>query len=81
MYDVYILISVNYRKTYIGSTDNIDRRIKEHNSEKMTFTKRYKPWQLLYGEKFDILSEARKKEKFYKTGAGRKLIKKLFFKV
>ncbi len=43
MYKVYILKSSDYPKTYVGITDNIDRRLKEHNSGKNFYTKRYKP--------------------------------------
>jgi putative endonuclease len=78
MYYVYILSSINFSKSYVGCTDDIERRIKEHNSGKMSFTKRYLPWKLKYYETFNSLSEARKRESYFKTGAGRRFMKTLF---
>jgi len=75
---VYILLSDKTRKTYVGSTTDIERRLKEHNSGKNFFTKRYMPWKLFYREEYADLSEARKREKYLKTCAGRKFIKKIF---
>jgi len=77
---VYILLSEIINKTYVGSTTDLDRRIKEHNSGKNFFTKRYIPWKVFYKEEYQDLSEARKREKYLKTCAGRKFIKKLFDK-
>lgn len=77
MFSLYILKSVNYQKTYVGFTDNIDRRIYEHNSGQGTFTKRYKPWKLVYSEKYDTFELARTREKFFKSTAGRRLMKNI----
>ena len=78
MYYVYILKSINHRKSYVGCTDNTARRLQEHNSGKMYFTKRYKPWEIISTEEFVSLSEARKREAYLKSGAGRRYLKKLF---
>jgi putative endonuclease len=72
----YILKSVNFPKTYVGSTIDLDRRLREHNSGFCTFSKRYKPWVLIYQEKFDNIDEARQREKYFKSAAGRSFIKK-----
>jgi len=77
VYYVYILKSENFHKSYVGCTDNLDRRIKEHNAGKMLFTRRYKPWQLIYSESFDELKYARRREYYIKTGAGRRFMKKI----
>lgn len=73
---VYILKSINYPKTYTGSTTDLVRRIKEHNSERSLFSKRYAPWKLIYEEEFDTLEQARSREKYLKSAAGRRFIKK-----
>jgi len=75
---VYILLSDKIKRTYVGSTTDIGRRLKEHNDGKNFFTKRYTPWKLFYKEEYSDLGEARKREKYLKTCAGRKFIKKLF---
>ena len=71
---VYILWSEKLQKRYIGSTNNIDKRLLSHNSGKTPFTKRGIPWQLIHSEMYETLSEARQRELFLKSGIGRKWI-------
>ncbi|MCK9220791.1 MAG: GIY-YIG nuclease family protein, partial [Bacteroidales bacterium] len=56
-------------------TDNLDRRFKEHNSGKTKSTRFYRPWDMLFFESFENRSEARKREKYLKTGVGKEFIK------
>lgn len=74
---VYILKSINHSKTYIGSTTDLERRLKEHNSNQCAFTKEYSPWKVVHKEEFIDIQKARKKEKYYKSASGRRLIKKI----
>ncbi len=76
-YFVYILKSVSTNKTYVGITNNLERRLKEHNSGKSKFTKSYIPWEMVYSEKILNREFARDKEKYFKSAAGRKRIKEL----
>jgi len=69
---VYILRSLKYGTRYVGSTENLDRRLQEHNSGKCRYTKSKMPWEIVYTERFDNLSSARKRELFLKSGQGRK---------
>lgn len=78
-YFVYILKSLIANKTYAGYTNNLDKRILEHNTGKSFFTRRYKPWKLLYSEKIDDKETAIRKEKYLKSTAGRRWMKKVFF--
>lgn len=80
MYYVYILKSKLFKKIYVGKTDNVERRLKEHNSGKSIYTKRYKPWELLCFEEFVTNIEAINREKFYKTKIGRVRLKEIFNK-
>ena len=73
---VYILKSVDHSKTYTGSTTDLKRRIREHNSGKSGFSSRFKPWVLVYKEYYVLLDKARQREKYFKSAAGRKYIKK-----
>jgi len=75
---VYILKSVNFPKTYVGSTIDLEKRIKEHNQGQSNFTSRYNPWKLIYHEKLGNLKEARIRERYFKSATGRRFIKKLF---
>jgi len=74
MYFVYVLRSGRYNTRYVGSTDNIDKRVKEHNSGKVRYTKGRVPWRLVYHETFLTRGEARKREIFLKSGQGRKYL-------
>ena len=78
MYCVYILYSPSSGKTYTGYTNDVTRRLTEHNiTETKGFTLRYRPWVLIYTECFDEKSDAIKQEKFYKSGKGREIIKSI----
>ena len=68
-------------KSYVGVTDDIDRRLREHNSGKHLYTKRYMPWKLIYSEELASIDEARKREKYYKSTTGRRALKKLFNRI
>jgi putative endonuclease len=78
MYFVYILYSPASGKTYTGYTTDLERRLNEHNfSEVKGFTLRYRPWILIHTESFSEKTHALKKEKFYKSGQGREILKSL----
>jgi putative endonuclease len=62
-YLVYILYSEGCDKFYIGHTDNIDRRIDEHNQGKGgKFSSTCFPWKLMLTEEYPTRSEAMKRE-------------------
>ena len=71
MFTVYILKSNKDDKRYVGFTDNLARRLYEHNSGKVKSTNYRKPLELIYTEEFDDKYDAMKREKFFKTPAGR----------
>ena len=76
MHYTYILKSINFDKLYIGSTENLRDRLDEHNTGKSKFTKSFLPWKVVYYEAHLTKTLARKAEIFYKTGQGRRQIKK-----
>jgi len=63
MYYVYILKSKKDGKLYIGSTNNLWRRIKEHNSGLVKSTKSRLPFEIVYYEAYKSEKDARKREK------------------
>jgi len=78
MFTVYIIYSDSHSVKYTGYTSDLERRLKEHNNGSLgKFTKNKGPWRLIFSEEFESISEARKREKYLKTGAGRDYIKKL----
>ena len=78
-YFVYVLHSIHAKKTYVGITNDINRRLKQHNNGYHFYTKKYIPWKLLYYEKHKNRQEARIREKYLKSCAGRKWIHKTLF--
>ncbi|KKS89141.1 MAG: Excinuclease ABC subunit C [Parcubacteria group bacterium GW2011_GWF2_43_11] len=78
MFILYVLKSKMVEKSYVGVTNNIDRRLKEHNSGKHFYTKRHKPWEVIHIEEFDNFEKAREREKFLKSTNGRRFLKRLF---
>lgn len=76
MYYTYILKSTTFNRLYIGSTENLVVRLEMHNLEKVFSTKPYVPWLLVYYEAHQTLSLSRKAEIYYKTGQGRRQIKR-----
>ena len=73
---VYLLESKLNRRLYIGSTRNLIRRVKEHNLGLNTSTKPYKPWRLIYYEASLNQNDAKRREKYFKTTQGRRLLKR-----
>ena len=60
---VYIIGSIQpRRRTYVGWTTDINKRIKAHNASKGAKFTRGSQWKLLYKEKFETKSEAMKRE-------------------
>ncbi|MBU2235857.1 GIY-YIG nuclease family protein [Patescibacteria group bacterium] len=74
MYFVYVIKSIKFLNRYIGSTNNIGKRIEEHNNGKCRYTKGRRPWELIYKESYDTRAEAMKRERFLKSGQGRKFL-------
>ena len=79
MYYVYILQSVNdASRHYIGLTNDMDRRLSEHNSESCSHTKKYAPWKIKNYFAFDREAVAQRFEKYLKTGSGRQFSRRHF---
>ena len=57
-YTTYILFSISKNKYYVGHTNNISRRLAEHNSGQNKSTKLGSLWELVYFKEFDSKSEA-----------------------
>ena len=71
-YTTYILYSTTKNKYYVGHTNNITRRLTEHNSGQNKSTKLGSPWELVYTKEFDSKSDAYQSEiKIKNRGASR----------
>ncbi|MBU1871126.1 GIY-YIG nuclease family protein [Patescibacteria group bacterium] len=77
MYYVYVLENQNDKSLYIGFTTNIEKRVNEHNSGKGSRTTKLKEdWMLIYYESYLNKQDALGREKFLKSGSGRRYINK-----
>ncbi len=77
MYFTYILYSQKLDKFYIGSTDNLDRRLMEHNRGKGNYTKNGVPWELIFREVYETRRAAVQREKYIKGRKSRAYIEDL----
>jgi putative endonuclease len=74
---VYAIKSIERNYIYVGMTDNIPRRINEHNNGENRSTIAYHPFELIYSEEHENRIEARKREKYLKSGVGKEFLKSL----
>jgi len=74
MHYVYVLWSKADKKFYIGYTDNLKRRINEHNAGKVHTTVRFGNPQLIFFEAFLSRRDAQRREKYFKTTKGKKAL-------
>src|SRR3989344_630183 len=75
---VYVLKSIIAKKSYVGFTNNMGRRLKEHNLGGHYYTKRFAPWEIIYTERFNNFQDAINREKYLKSTSGRRFLKKVF---
>jgi len=74
---VYILISISEpHHYYIGFTENLESRLKSHNSGKVSHTSKYKPWRIKTAIAFTDRTKAQDFEKYLKSPSGRAFAKK-----
>ena len=64
-YFVYAIKSRIDKRIYVGFTENVQKRLNEHNSGKTKSTKGYRPWDLVFTTECETRTEARKLEKYY----------------
>ena len=77
MFTVYVLYSEKYDKIYIGYTSNLEQRLLSHNKlSQKGYTVKYRPWKIVYTEKFITKKEALQREKELKSSRGRNFIRK-----
>lgn len=72
----YILVSLKDGKYYVGCTNNLKRRIEEHNTGKSFATKSRIPFKLIYYEACLNEDDAKQREKYFKNTVGRRFLSK-----
>ncbi len=76
MWYVYVIRSIESNYQYIGSTNNVDKRLDEHNKGKSKSTKPHMPFKLKAYMAVQTETKARDLEKYFKTGSGKAILKK-----
>ena len=72
MHYLYVLLSLKDHATYIGSTDDLVNRIKEHNAGKTKSLKHRLPMKIIYYEAYQTKTLARKREIELKRNSSKK---------
>jgi len=77
MFYTYIIYSPRLERYYVGSTNNLQRRLEDHNRGKDKYTRKGFPWELKYSETFPSRAEAYSREFEIKLKKSRSYIEQL----
>jgi len=75
MYYVYVL--ENGTERYIGRTNNLRRRVRQHNAGKNFSTKSPTHWKLIYYEAHLAFKDAKRREAYFKGSVGRRSLNRM----
>ncbi|MDH3796649.1 MAG: GIY-YIG nuclease family protein [Flavobacteriaceae bacterium] len=70
-YFTYVLLSEKDGRYYTGYSDNLDKRLIDHNTGRVTSTRNRRPLQLIYYESCLNQQDATRREKYLKSGNGK----------
>jgi len=77
---VYLLRSLGHpSERYVGRTDDLERRLAEHNSGKSPHTAKHRPWTLVVAVYFEDDAKASDFERYLKQGTGRAFARRHFW--
>jgi putative endonuclease len=77
MYYTYILFSRRLNKYYVGHTEHLENRLKDHNIGRTRFARSGMPWELIYYQEIPTRSEAMRLEKKVKSRGARRFLNDL----
>jgi putative endonuclease len=77
MWFVYVIKSDVDNRLYKGMSQDISSRLQLHDAGKVSSTKAYRPWKLVYSEECGDAKQARQREIFLKSSFGRAFLKTL----
>ena len=63
MHYIYLLKSLKDDELYTGYTNNLERRVEQHNKGQVVSTKSRKPFELVYSESYKSEEDARSRER------------------
>ena len=76
-YCVYVLLSIKDRILYHGFTTNLEARLKDHAAGRTMSTRKRRPFVLIYAEYHLKKTDALRRERYFKTAQGRRMLKLL----
>jgi len=74
---VYVLRSSKKDFLYVGRTENLLRRFKEHNNGEELSTKHYAPFELIHYEAYRDRKDAKRREEYLKTTKGKTTVRSM----
>jgi putative endonuclease len=75
MFYAYVLKSLSFDFFYKGHCEDLEKRLQQHNNGMTSSIKKYTPFKVVYVEQFSTRDEAIKREKYFKSAAGRRFLK------
>jgi len=75
MFYAYVIKSVDHGFYYKGHCEDVEERLKQHNSGMTGSIRPYIPFILIYKEGFNTREEAVLRERYFKSSAGRRYLK------
>ncbi len=75
MFYTYLLKSEKDGRWYTGSTNDLRKRLKQHNDNQSTYTKNKGPWKIIYYETCINKKDGESREKYLKSGMGKRYLK------
>jgi len=75
MFFVYAISSQVRNYIYVGMTKDLESRIERHNQKRERTTRAYTPFKLIYSEQIERRNDARKREKYWKSGIGKEKLR------
>ena len=77
MITVYAIASIHHNYIYVGMTQDLSHRIHRHHTGRERTTKPYLPFKIIYTEILPNRVEARKREKYWKSGVGKEQLREI----
>ena len=77
MYYVYVLLSLKDQKFYIGFSEDVKKRLEDHNAGRNTSTKYRRPFELIYYEAHSSKEDALRRENYFKTTKGKSTLRQM----
>ncbi|RPI05920.1 MAG: GIY-YIG nuclease family protein [Ignavibacteriae bacterium] len=77
MYSTYVLFSKKTLRYYTGSTDDIENRLREHNSGETKSIRNGIPWKVIHIERFKTRVESVRKEKQIKARGAKRYLESI----